>query len=346
MNRITFNRKTALALLACACATVDAAPSRGVAGSPFAANSPYATDAYPGFDDLDEVPRPEKKDKSWFNWVDRDTPSEQYSLAQSLEAEGKLRKARRACDALVQQWPAASEAPLAQLRMAKIYAQQEDYDSAIEELEYLLDFYPAECQYLDMVEYMYQLTNLMAKEKKTMFGLSFTSNRELRQHYESVVRRAPRASYVPETMLKIADLREQDNHYDEAVQVYSQLMMKFPKTPEADAAIYLQANARMWLCRRLSYNIPRCLDTKKYLKMMIAEHPRHDRVDEMKEWLGELERYLEADAYQRAKFYDTKQRTPHATVAAWERFLADYPLSPHADEIRARIETLKKGVQK
>ena len=136
------------------------------------------------------------------------------------------------------------------------------------------------------------------------------------------------------------------DHYDEAVQVYSQLMMKFPKTPEADVAIYLQANARMWLCRRLSYNIPRCLDTKKYLKMMIAEHPRHDRVDEMKEWLGELERYLEADAYQRAKFYDTKQRTPHATVAAWERFLADYPLSPHADEIRARIETLKKGVQK
>ena len=68
-------------------------------------------------------------------------------------------------------------------------------------------------------------------------------------------------------------------------------------------------------------------------------------MDEMKEWLGELERYLEADAYQRAKFYDTKQRTPHATVAAWERFLADYPLSPHADEVRARIETLQKGIQ-
>ena len=147
-------------------------------------------------------------------------------------------------------------------------------------------------------------------------------------------------------MLKIADLREQNNEYEEAVQVYNQLVMKFPRTTEADIAIYLQAKARMWLCRRLSYNIPRCQDTQKYLKMMIADHPRHDRIDEMKEWLTELETYLEADAYRQAKFYDSKQRTPHAAAAAWERFLREYPFSPHADEVRARIETLQKGMQK
>ena len=330
----------------CACLAALADPPRNVAGSTFAANSPYATDAYPGFDGLDDLKRPEKKEKSWFNWVDRATSAEQYALAQEHEAAGSLRKARRACDALVREWPASAEAPRAQLRLVKIYAREQDYDSALEELEYLLDFYPGEVPYLDLVEYLYQLTNLMVKEKKTMFGLSFTPDRVVRQHYESVVRRAPRASYVPEAMLKIADLREQNNEYEEAVQVYNQLVMKFPKTTEAEIAIYLQAKARMWLCRRLAYNIPRCVDTQKYLKMMIADHPRHDRIDEMKKWLAELEKHLEADAYQRARFYDTKQRTPHAAAAAWERFLKDYPLSPHADEIRARIETLKKGIQK
>ena len=339
-------RKIGLLFAVCACVAAQAAePHRGVAGSSFAANSPYATDAYPGFDGLDDLKRPEKKDKSWFNWVDRATPAEQYELAKELEAASSFRKARRACDALVREWPAAAEAPHAQLRIVKIYAHEKDYDDALEELEYLLDFYPSEVPYLELVEYLYKLTNLMVKEKKTMFGLSFTSDRIVRQHYESVVRRAPRASYVPETMLKIADLREQNDEYEEAVQVYNQLIMKFPKTAEAEAAVYLQAKARMWLCRRLSYNIPRCVDTQKYLKMMIADHPRHDRVDEMKEWLAELERHLEADAYRRAKFYDSKQRTPHAAAAAWERFLREYPLSPHADEIRARIETLQKGIQ-
>jgi len=339
-------RRIGLLLVACTCAAaLVAEPHRGVAGSSFAANSPYATDAYPGFDGLDDLKRPEKKDKSWFNWVDRATPAEQYELAKELEAASSFRKARRACDALVREWPASAEAPHAQLRIVKIYAHEKDYDDALEELEYLLDFYPSEVPYLELVEYLYKLTNLMVKEKKTMFGLSFTSDRVVRQHYESVVRRAPRASYVPETMLKIADLREQNDEYEEAVQVYNQLVMKFPKTTEAEVAIYLQAKARMWLCRRLSYNIPRCVDTQKYLKMMIADHPRHDRVDEMKEWLAELDKHLESDAYRRAKFYDSKQRTPHAAAAAWQRFLKDYPLSPHADEVRARIETLQKGIQ-
>ena len=331
---------------ACVCMTALADPPRNVAGSTFAANSPYATDAYPGFDGLDDLKRPEKKEKSWFNWVDRTTPAEQYALAQEYEAAGALRKARRACDALVREWPASAEAPRAQLRLVKIYVREKDYDDALEELEYLLDFYPGEVPYLDLVEYLYQLTNLMVKEQKTMFGFSFVSSRIVRQHYESVVRRAPRAAYVPETMLKIADIREQDDQHEEAVQVYNQLIMKFPKTAEAEIAVYLQAKARMWLCRRLAYNIPRCVDTQKYLKMMIADHPRHDRIDEMKKWLAELEKHLEADAYQRARFYDSKQRTPHAAAAAWERFLKDYPLSPHADEIRARIEALKKGIQK
>lgn len=340
-------RRIGLFLVCAACVAANAEPNRGVAGSTFAANSPYATDAYPGFDGLDDIKRPEKKDKSWFNWVDRPSAAEQYALAKELEAAGEHRKARRACDALVREWPAAAEAPVAQLMQVKIYAKDDqDYETALEELEYLLDFYPSECPYLELVEYLYQLTNLMIKEKKTMFGFSFTSDRIVRQHYESVVRRAPRASYVPEAMLKIADLREQNDEYEEAVQVYNQLVMKFPNTTEADLAIYLQAKARMWLCRRLSYNIPRCLDTAKYLKMMLADHPRHDHAEEMGEWLADLERHLESDAYARAKFYDTKQRTPHAAAAAWERFLKEYPLSPHADEIRERIETLQKGIQK
>ena len=340
-------RRICLSIIVAACASTTALadPPRNVAGSAFAANSPYATDAYPGFDGLDDVKRPEKKEKGWFNWVDRATAAEQFALAEEFESAGAFRKARRAFDALVCEWPASPEAWRAQYRIVKIYEHEKDYDNALEELEYLLDFYPSECPYLEMVEFLYQLTNLMVKEKKTMFGFSFTSDRIVRQHYESVVRRAPRASYVPETMLKIADLREQNNEYEEAVQVYNQLIMKFPKTTEADIAIYLQAKARMWLCRRLSYNIPRCQDTQKYLKMMIADHPRHDRVDEMQEWLAELEKHLEADAYRQAKFYDTKQRTPHAAVSAWERFLKEYPLSPHADEVRARIETIQKGIQ-
>jgi outer membrane protein assembly factor BamD (BamD/ComL family) len=171
--------------------------------------------------------------------------------------------------------------------------------------------------------------------------MSFTGNRELRQNYERIVRRAPGAAYVPEAMLKIADLREQDTDYEEAVKVYSTLRSRYPGTDEARTALYREAKARMWLVRRLAYNLPRCKDTESYLKLALRNDPSHPNAEEMRTWLTELSDYLAEDAWARAKFYDTKQRTRHATVAAYERFIAEHPDSSHVEEACARITQLK-----
>ncbi len=331
-----------LGFLALALFDLQAAQTKRVAGSGIGGNSPYATDAYPGFDGLDDLPKPEKKETSWFLHVSRDTPAEQFAYAQQMESEGSLRAARRGYDALVREWPASPEAPKAQLALAMVWAKKyQDYDEAFEALEYMLDFYPRECDYLELVNYEYQLVNLMVREKKTFLGFSFTSTRVCRQHYESIVRRAPGASYVPEAMLKIADLREQESQYEEAVQVYATLVSKFPLTPEARVATHLEAKARMWLCRRLSYNIPRCKDTASFIAMALTRFPDLEEAEELKTWREELLQHMAEDAYQKAKFYDTKQRTRHAALTAWERYLKEYPESAHAEEARARIEELK-----
>ena len=241
----------------------------------------------------------------------------------------------------MREWPAAKEAPQAQLRLVQLLAGPlEDYEEAFDQLEYLLDFYARDCQYLDLVAYGYRLVNTMVERKKSWFGFSFLSNRLVRQHYESVVRRAPGAPYVAEAMLKIADLREQDSQYEEAVKVYATLQSKYPAAAEAREAAYREARARMWLCRRLAYNIPRCRDTAGYLKMTLARLPDLGQAAELKGWADELEGYMEEDAYRRAKFYDSRQRTRHAARASWERFLAEHPASPHADAVRARLAAL------
>ena len=55
--------------------------------------------------------------------------------------------------------------------------------------------------------------------------------------------------------------------------------------------------------------------------------------------------YLAEDAFASAKFYDSRQRTAHAALAAWEEFLRAHPDSPHAEEARARIEVLKERIE-
>ena len=319
-----------------------AAPGQRIAGSGFGGNSPYATDAYPGFDGLDDLPKPERREKSWFLHVARDTPAEQFAYAKELAENDDFKKACKMCDALVREWPASPEAPQAQLMFAMLLAKSlEEYDEAFEQIGYLLDFYPRSCAYEELVEYQYKLVNLMLREKKTFLGMSFTSTRVMRQHYEMIVRRAPGAKYVPEAMMKIADLREQDQQYEEAVLVYASVISRFPDSPEARTAAYLQAKARMWLVRRLAYNLPRCRDTVGYLKQTLKRIPDHPQAEEMKTWLGELMNYMAEDAYVRAKFYDTRQRTKHAAIASYERFLEEYPDSAYAETVSRRIDELK-----
>ena len=333
----------AVAAAVCAAALpAGAAVGHRAAGSGMAAGqSIYATDAYPGFDGLDKLPVPEKKEKSWFLGVSRGTPAEQLAYAKEEEAAGNIRSARRACDALVREWPVSPEAPVAQLMLAMLWAEkEEDYAEAFTELNYLLDFYSREVNYLKLVEYQYKLANMMVKNRKTFWGMSFTSLRVLRQNYEMIVRRAPGADYVPQAMLQIADLREQDQQYEEAVEVYSTLVSKFPVTVEARKALYLGSKARMWLVRRHAYNQKRCQDTANHLKQVLRLAPDHENAEEMTGWLNEITEYLAEDAFARAKFYDTKQRSRHASATAYERFLKEYPQSKHAEEARARMREL------
>ena len=343
MKRILFIAAVALCVLA------QAQQQRTIAGASPGGNSPYATDAYPGFDDVDDSKPPERREPSWLWWrrPKKSTPAEQYAYAKELEAAEDFSGAASACDALVREWPSSVEAPQAQLRFAKILAtEQEDYVEAFAQLEYLFDFYARDCPYLELVEYGYKLVNTMRDKKKTWFGLSFLSNKQVRRNYESIVRRAPSAPYVPEAMLKIAELREEELEYEEAVKVYESLSTKYPLRTEARTAAYREARARMWLCRRLAYNMSRCGETRGFLRQVMKRYPDIEQMDELKAWLEELEKYMDEAAYKNAKSYDSRRRTAHAARSAWELFLKEHPASPHADEARARIAELSAAPRK
>ncbi|MBO5940070.1 MAG: tetratricopeptide repeat protein [Kiritimatiellae bacterium] len=318
-----------------------------VVGSGHGGNSPWATDHYPGFEGLDNLPTPEKKEKGWIReWLGIGAPkgasaSEQLAIAAKYEEKGDFKDAAEAYDKLVREWPASSEAATAQFRLATVLENNlAEYADAYEEYAYLLDFYPNSCDLAKIAEAQYKLVNLLHDTRKMFLGMSFTGNRELRQSYERIVRRTPGADYVPQALLKIANLRELDADYEDAIQVYSTLRSRYIGTNEARAALYLEAKARMWLVRRLAYNHPRCKDTENYLKLALRNDPSHPNAEEMRTWLKDLSSYLSEDAWKRAKFYDSRQRTRHAAIASYTRFIAEHPDSVHVEEARARIAEL------
>lgn len=338
----------AVSAILAAAVGVQAAPSQRVVGSGEGGASPWATDQYPGFDGLDTLPAPEKKEKGWlWRWFGigrpaRESAALQLEWARRQADEGDVKGAVKSYDALVREWPASPEASKAQFMLAYLMeSEMQEYSDAYEEYSYLLDFYPRNCPYANVVAEQYKLVNLMHDTRGTFLGMSFTGNRQLRQGYEQVVRRAPGADYVPEAMLKIAALRENDIDYEEAVKVYATLRNRYPGTDEARRALYLEAKARMWLVRRLAYNLPRCKDTEGYLRLALKKDPSHPNVEEMRGWLKELLEYIAEDDWKRARFYDTRQRTRHAAIASYRKFLSEHPDSSHADEARSRIRSLE-----
>jgi TolA-binding protein len=341
---MNLGRAIVLAGVAIGCSFVAVAVSPGVSPGP---GIRYATDAYPGFDSEDELLKPSRKEPRWFGWINgpkKDTAAEQFTYAASLEAEESWKGARKAYDALVREWPTSPEAPKAQKAIADIcLGKLLDSEDAFAEYRYLLDFYSAQCDYDQIVEQMYRTAELMRDEGKTILFFRFDNTVDVRRAYEAVVLRAPGAKFAPKAMLTIASLREDEDKQETAATVYENLRSMYPDSPEAATALYREAKARMIVLQRCEYNRERVRDTIGFLTFAIESGKlSSEEAEEVARLRVEALSLLEEEAYNSAKFYDSRTRTRRSAVSAYQRFLDEYPASERAPEIRRRLFELQE----
>ena len=330
-----------VAFVLCTCAAALAQELRPV-GAANGASS--VTDAFPGFDTEGESFSLERKEPRWFSFITgpdcADAPS-QMDYCRSLEADGSFSKAARQYDALVREWPTSAEAPAAQLRLAEIREVKDlDYEEAFSQYRYMLDFFSMQCDYNAISAKLYELAGKMREEGKTIIFFRFKNTVDVRRAFEAAVLRAPGAAWVPEAMLTIADLREEEGKDAEAVKVYENLRNIHHGSRESAVALFREATARMRLLREYSYNRDRCMDTLLFLESAAKSCDRA-YAETINEYLLEARTMLEDEAYRAAKFYDGKMRTRRSAIKAYSRFLSEFPDGAHAGEARLRLEELK-----
>ena len=306
----------------------------------------YATDAYPGFDSDARILATPKKEPGFFSWWSgpkKDNPADQLAWAQACEADRSYRAARKAYDALVAEWPQSPEAPKAQLALAELeFVKIQDAIRAFDEYKYLLDFYSTQCDYNTTVARLYEAAQQMRKDGKRICYFRFANTSDVRRAFEAVVRRAPGASFAPAAMMAVAELREDEGELEQAVEVYETLRNYYAGTSEAREALGREAAARMRVLKDNSYNRYRCRDTIAFLKMAQLSNPDPELKADLVRWQAEATAHLEQEAYQAARFYDSKTRTRRSAICAYERFLNEYPASSHAEEVLARLRELQQ----
>jgi len=305
----------------------------------------YATDAYPGFDLESEIVSPGRKEPRWFGFIfgpKKDSPSEQMEWCRELEGDRSFSKAIREYDALVREWPFSPEAPVAQRRMADLLLDDGELEDAIAEYRYLLDFYRSQCDYSAVANLLYKCCEMWREEGKRFIFFRFANTIDVRRAYEALVLRAPGEPFAPAAMLTIALLREDEQRYDEAVEVYGTLRNLHPGSEAAVEAVFREAKARMKLLDMKGYNASRCRDTIAFLRLAAAQHAADERAGELRGMLERARAMHEEESWKATKFYDSPTRTKRSAYSAYERFISENPASPHVEEARARMAELEE----
>ena len=316
------------------------------AADAIASGARYATDAYPGFDEVKESTHPEKKTPKWLSWLNgpkMDDSAAQFSYCRDLLAEGSYSKAARELDALVREWPVSREAPEAQWLLAETLEEKvKDYEEAFREWRYLVDFYSVQCDYSAAVDSLYRVASVMRIEGKTIMFFRFKNTADVRRALEACVLRAPGAEWAPRAMLEIASLREDELRWTEAIKVYENLRNLHRGTSEAKTALVREAAARMKVLKDMGYNRERVRDTIAFLERAEGACEGDDR-ETVGGQLEEARALIDDEDFAAAKFYDSRIRTKRSAISAYETYLANHPRGGHAEEARARLEELKKG---
>jgi len=186
------------------------------------------------------------------------------------------------------------------------------------------------------------MAELMRQEGKTIVFFRFKNTTDVRRAYESLVLRSAGAPFVCKAMLTVAQLREDESQYEKAVAVYENLRNLYPGTEEAKTALYREAGVRMKILDAHGYNRSRTVDTIDFLKMARREGLEGEQRDEVDKWLTDAENLRADEAFQAAKFYDSRTRTLRSAINAYERFIADYPTSSNVEKAQERLAKLKE----
>ena len=309
----------------------------------------YATDAYPGFDSEAGILPRSRKEPGFFSWWSGpkfDSPERQLDWARQCAENKSYKAARKAYDALVAEWPMSPQAPVAQEELAALcFSKLLDSIDAFEEYKYLLDFYSSQCDYNAVVAKMYDVALAMREDGKRILFFRFANTVDVRRAFENVVVRAPGASFAPAAMSAAAELLVDDGELEKAVAVYENIRNLYPKSKEAKDAVKSEADARMKLLKDHGYNRARCKDTVSFLKMAKGASSDPALRETLSGYLVKASAGLEKEAYEAAKFYDSRTRTRSSAINAYERFLREYPASSYADVVRERLSQLKEGTK-
>lgn len=290
------------------------------------------------------------KQHSWisFNRPARKTAADQLAYADTLRAEGSLRKAGKAYKALVVTWPGSPQAAAAQYGHAQMLDARGKTLEAFEEYEFLMTRFAGGYPYDDVLQRQFDI----AKETLTrprgafLFFSGFQAPERAVPLLEKVVKNGPRAAFAPEAQYLIGKAYELSEQHELAVVAYMTAQHRYPLSPFAEKASFGRAHC-LYLLSEENANDTEALDQAWAATVFfINSFPRSEDVDVAKAYRETLLRRRAKASYDQAVFYDRLAHRPAAALQSYRSFVRQFPNSEWTSVASLRIEELSRTVEK
>ena len=296
---------------------------------------------------VQEKKSPVKRGVHWYRHPSCKTAAEQEALAYSLYEADRLHAAANAYQALVYAWPDSPQAATAQLALAKVQQRRELYAKAFDEYQYLIDHYPGQFDYRNVLDLQFQIANYLmtAKKGKFLFFSGFEAPEQALPMFEKIIQNAPSWDKAPLAQFNIGLIHEQNHEEEEAGAAYEILQNRYPNSEWAAPASFHQALCLQRLSTERPHDENALNAARSALVGFIRNYPDSNQVPEARSLLKDDNTRREHLAFERASFYDHLAKRPAAALQAYEEFLRVFPSSDLAPTARERIEALKASTK-
>ncbi len=291
-----------------------------------------------------------EKKHSWFSWnrPAKDNPADQLAYADTLFADGSLRKAGNAYKALAMKWPGSPESIPAHYRHARCLDARGKTEKAFEAYQTLMETNAGGFPYDEILKRQFEIARETMDKRRGRFLLvgGFRAPERAIPLFEDVVKNGPRAPFAAEAQYLIGQAHELAGELELAVVAFMTAQHRYPNSPFAEKAAFGRARALYRLAEENPNDEEALEQAWAGMVLFLNTYPTSEDAEVARAYRDTLLGKRARTAYEKALFYDTLAKKPAAALQAYRSFVKMYPRSEWTAVAQTRIDQLSLQVEK
>ncbi len=276
----------------------------------------------------------------------RDNSSQQLDYALELYKQKQYDKAANELESLIKQYPASRIAPEAQYRLGTMYEEKGDYFKALKAHQKMIEVYPQNDRFEEVIEREFKLGNLFLSGKKgKLYGIEIRPAIPIAaQAFEHITKYAPYGAFGDQAQFNLAIAQKRSGQFETALESFQAVLDNYPQSPLVEQARYELAETAYF--RSVSQNRDeRALEkASEQVQGFIERYPGAPGTENAAKIRDEIDEKNAQKNYQIGLFYE-KQNFVQSSLIYYQDVARRYPYTQWGVKAAERLRALKQPVE-